>query len=103
MTQVKNQFEVPRGFLFSAPIALLLWALLLTGCTGQGSWDLHGEALGMKWQIAMTNTPPKPEDKPVIQTFDDFFQKWWESLWMTPADALTQPDHVDVTTLTTGP
>lgn len=76
----------------------------LWGCQSQGSWDLHGELLGMKYQLAMTNTPPKPEEKPVVQTFDDFFQKWWESLWKEPAKALApQPDHLTTTSLEVTP
>lgn len=103
-----NENENPlRGCVNAAIVELVCLVLFvaglvaLTGCVGQGSWDLHGELMGMKYQLAMTNTPAKPSDPPVTQTFDDWFKKWWESLWQEPAQALTQADHRDTTIMTT--
>lgn len=96
-----------RGVINGWIASIVIWAMLGTlivawcgGCQAQGSWDLHGEVFGNKWSVGMTNVPPKPDDKPVIQTFDDWFQHWWEALWQEPAQALAPPpDHLVVTSL----
>jgi len=103
MRQQKFTAKSALWLTIAGGIVFIAGCLANTGCVAEGDWKYTLTTPVGDWSIAGDATPPKPEDKATVLTFDNWFKKWWEALTEIWTADPPPPPAAATTTITAPP